>query len=199
MQHVPGRSGLDLDDHVIVLPWQHVSRGTGFDPRHPYVEQFWLGILGPSAVWFLRRIANGFDSWPDGFELDRQLTATALGLNDNGRQSSLARTVVRLTQFQLVKPEGPGLMVRRTVPCLSREQVTRLHKTLRDAHAEWLRPERLLSDQRAVRVAASLLREGEWPEEAQRVLRTLGYGEQLAEVSVRRAEAYLARQTQAAS
>ena len=28
----------------------------GFDPRSGYVEDYWLGILGPSTVWLLRRL-----------------------------------------------------------------------------------------------------------------------------------------------
>jgi hypothetical protein len=30
----------------------------GFDPRSSYVED-WLGILGPSTTWLLRRLAAG--------------------------------------------------------------------------------------------------------------------------------------------
>ena len=31
----------------------------GHDPRSTYVERFWLPVLGPSTVWFLRRVADG--------------------------------------------------------------------------------------------------------------------------------------------
>ena len=30
----------------------------GHDPRSTYVETYWLGILGPSACWLLRRMAE---------------------------------------------------------------------------------------------------------------------------------------------
>src|SRR5688572_3024262 len=42
----------------------------GHDPRSPYVERFWLGVLGPSTTWLLRCLAYGFDGQPDGFDLD---------------------------------------------------------------------------------------------------------------------------------
>jgi len=31
----------------------------GHDPRSTYTEHYWLGILGPSACWLLRRLADG--------------------------------------------------------------------------------------------------------------------------------------------
>src|SRR5690349_17318456 len=66
-------------DSLIVLPWPDpVVDAVGHDPRSPYVEHFWLGILGPSTTWLLRRMAAQFDTQPDGFELDLHETAGAL-------------------------------------------------------------------------------------------------------------------------
>ena len=57
-------------DIVWVTPWSdEVIDTLGHDPRSPYVERFWLGILGPSATWLARAIAYGFESEPDGFAL----------------------------------------------------------------------------------------------------------------------------------
>ena len=30
----------------------------GHDPRSLYVERFWLGAIGPSATWIMRRLAD---------------------------------------------------------------------------------------------------------------------------------------------
>ena len=39
-----------------VLPWHDPSvEADGFDPRSPYVETFWLPLLGPSTTLLLRR------------------------------------------------------------------------------------------------------------------------------------------------
>ena len=46
-----------------------------------YVERFWLGTLGPTATWLVRRLAPRFDDQPDGYELDLATTAQALGLS----------------------------------------------------------------------------------------------------------------------
>ena len=34
---------------LIIQPWPDPSPG-GHDPRSPYVEQFWLSILGPTST-----------------------------------------------------------------------------------------------------------------------------------------------------
>ena len=43
-------------------------------------RQVWLGILGPSATWLLRRLADGLDARPDGYDLALEDTARSLGL-----------------------------------------------------------------------------------------------------------------------
>jgi hypothetical protein len=85
-------------DELLVRPWtDEVIDSLGFDPRSPYVERFWLGVLGPSTTWLLRRVAAAFDESPDGFYLPLGETARALGLGDRGgRHSPFLRTVNRM-------------------------------------------------------------------------------------------------------
>jgi len=67
---------------VRVAPWHDpVVDRRGHDPRSAYVEQFWLGVLGPTATWLLRRLVAGFDHQPDGYELDVAASARSLGLS----------------------------------------------------------------------------------------------------------------------
>jgi hypothetical protein len=102
-----------------IRPWvDEVVDRIGFDPRSPYVERFWLGILGPSTTWLLRRIAAAFDSAPDGFAMPLVETARSIGLGDHcGRQSAFLRTLNRMVQFDAARPIGPaGLAVRRRLP-----------------------------------------------------------------------------------
>jgi hypothetical protein len=82
-------------DTLIVQPWPDtVVDPTGHDPRSPYVEQFWLAILGPSTTWLLRYFAAMFDRWPDGFEINLDDTARSIGLvNQTGRGSPFARAL----------------------------------------------------------------------------------------------------------
>ena len=53
--------------HVVTWPDPVVDQ-VGYDTL--YVERFWLGILGPSATWLLRHLANRLDASPAGYDLD---------------------------------------------------------------------------------------------------------------------------------
>ncbi len=108
----------------------------GHDPRSTYVETYWLGILGPSACWLLRRMADGLDADPDGFDMDLSDTAAAIGLRLNGgRHAPFLRTLGRLCQFRMARQCGPDVLeVRRRLPPLTLAQVDRLPVELRDRH-----------------------------------------------------------------
>ena len=81
----------------------------GHDPRSGYVEQFWLGILGPSTIWLLRHCRHELDRSPHGFVLDLGDAAGALGLGHNGgRNSPLARSIARACRFGAARPAGAG-------------------------------------------------------------------------------------------
>ena len=123
-----------------IRPWpDDVIDKLGFDPRSSYVEDFWLGILGPSTVWLLRRLAAGFDYSPLGFDLDLAETARSIGLSDrSSRHSPFLRAVNRTVQFGLAQLSGPEeLCVRRRLPPLTYRQVQRLSPALQERHAAW--------------------------------------------------------------
>jgi hypothetical protein len=165
---------------LIIQPWpDEVIDSLGFDPRSLYVERFWLGVLGPSTTWLLRRIAAGFDRAPDGFELPLGDTARALGLGDRGgRHSPFLRTVNRMIQFELaqVRSAGAGeLAVRRRLPPLNRRQIARLSPDLQAAHERWQadqlkEPPAEAQRRRGRQLALSLLELGEDAEGAERQL-----------------------------
>ncbi len=124
-----------------IVPWiDEVVDRHGFDPRSAYVEQFWLGILGPSTTWLLRRLAAAFDEAPTGYALDLSQCAKDLGLGfDGGHHSPFARALSRLCSFDLARQSGlTGLAVRRKVPPISRRQVDGLAPAAQDAHRCWL-------------------------------------------------------------
>jgi hypothetical protein len=71
-----------METHIRITPWiDPVVERRGHDPRSSYVERFWLGTLGPTATWLVRRLAAGFASDPEGYELDLTATAQELGLS----------------------------------------------------------------------------------------------------------------------
>lgn len=165
-------------DTLAIRPWtDEVVDSLGFDPRSPYVEQYWLGLLGPSTTWLLRRIAAGFDASPEGFDLPLADTAHSLGLGDRGgRHSPMLRTVNRCIQFGMALASAPGeLAVRRRMPPLARRQVERLPEPLQAAHARWQQSQLVDPPGEAMRrrsrqLALSLIELGEDPEATERQL-----------------------------
>ena len=138
-----------------IAPWlDPVVDPLGYDPRSWYMEQFWLGVIGPTAAWLLRRLVARFDAEPDGFDLDLGETPRALGLGDRtGRNSPFRRAVGRCVTFKLARPQGPGaLAVRRRVPPLPRRLLERLPVSVQALHHEWVESQQraeVLADARA--------------------------------------------------
>ncbi|MBW3580046.1 MAG: hypothetical protein KY431_03305 [Actinobacteria bacterium] len=127
-------------DSLLVRPWPDpVIDRVGHDPRSAYVERFWLGILGPSTTWLLRRLAGQLEAAPAGFELVLADTARSLGLGGEGRSSPFMRALARCCQFQLAAPEDDGVLaVRRKLPPLNRRQLARLPEAVQVEHQRWL-------------------------------------------------------------
>jgi hypothetical protein len=165
-------------DSLLIRPWpDDVIDALGFDPRSAYVETYWLGILGPSTTWLLRRLVAGLEASPDGFDLPLAETARQLGLGDRGgRHSPFLRAVARTIQFDLAQPEGEAILaIRRRVPPLNRRQVLRLSPSLQEAHARWQEDQlRMPSGEqqrrRSRQLALSLVELGEDVESAERQL-----------------------------
>ena len=167
----------DPPHSLTVRPWpDSVIDHVGHDPRSPYVERFWLGVLGPSSVVFLRRIANEFEHSPAGFELPLMETAKTLGLGmKGGRNSPFLRTINRCAQFHLVHLDASDhvLLARRKLPPLTRGQVTRLPEPLQELHREWQEDPAQHDERnktRARRLALSLFELGEDVEATERQL-----------------------------
>jgi len=122
-----------------VAPWPDpLVEQHGHDPRTPYVERFWLGVLGPSCIFLARHLATRLEAEPAGFDLDLVDCARALGLGGGlGRHAPLTRTVTRLCQFGMAQRFGrDGLAVRRAFPPLARHHLVRLPPALQAAHDE---------------------------------------------------------------
>jgi hypothetical protein len=154
-----------------------VIDAVGHHVRSPYVERFWLGILGPSSTWLLRRLVARLEDEPGGYELDLALTATELGLGArSGRHSPFLRSIDRCCRFgAAVQVDDSTLRVRRKLPPLTRFQIARLPEPLQAAHAEWTDPPSPglpvhELKERARGLALSLLELGEDSETTERAL-----------------------------
>jgi len=150
-----------------IVPWiDPIADPHGVHPCSRYVELYWLGIIGPSTTWLLRRLSYGLDVHRDGFELDLSETARSLGLGERmGKNSPFRRALQRLCTFELARPHGPGgLAVRTRIPPLPLRHLSRLPDPLQQSHRRWLSeqqlPEAEQMRRRARRLAGGLASSG---------------------------------------
>ena len=132
--------------HLRVVEWPVVEPcPDDHDPRSTYVELFWLGTLGPTAVWLMRHLVRRLEETGSesedgpGVWIEIEDTARAIGLA-SGRQRSaaFARTIDRLVRFNMATTvDAHTLAVRRQLPSISRRQVERLPRSLQAAHEKW--------------------------------------------------------------
>ncbi|HCB36797.1 MAG TPA: hypothetical protein DEP66_00895 [Acidimicrobiaceae bacterium] len=144
----PGaRRAASVPQYLRVTRWHDPRRDhRSHDPRSAYVERFWMSVLGPSVVWFLRLIAREFDSNPAvdaHLMLDLPLTARRLGLGfKGGRNSAFMRTLDRSVTFGMARrPAGSAdaLEVRTLVPPMPATLHDRLPQELRAEMSAWSR------------------------------------------------------------
>ena len=112
----------------------------GFDPRSPYVEIYWLAVLGPSSILAVRRMAEWLEDKPSGIEITLEDLAQSLGLGRSiGRNSPIVRTLQRLLMFGLAAIAWDTYALRRTIPPLSVSQQRHLPGYLAARHDDDLR------------------------------------------------------------
>jgi hypothetical protein len=169
---------LRLDEPTLmVLPWDDpVVDSTGYPVHSEYVETFWLSVLGPTALWVMRRIEAGFGRFPHGYELDLLDTAQSMGLGFSSATSPFARALTRLVMFGAAQPIDDALAVRRRLPRVAHRHLVRMPATLRDAHPDWLlrRVEPPADRARAEQLARAMMAVGDDPRLVERQLLALG-------------------------
>lgn len=149
---------------LVVRAWNDplVDEG-GHDPRSRYVEQFWLGVLGPTATWLLRRLVAGLEHSPEGYEIDLERTAREMGMSYRaGRASPFAKAMQRCTMFGLAHQTSDGIAVRRKVPVVAQRHLRRMPDAVRAAHERWVRTVIEVDElSRAHRLALAMMESGD--------------------------------------
>lgn len=150
-----------------IVQWvDPVADPHGLHPCSRYVELYWLGIIGPSTTWLLRRLTYGLEVHGEGFDLHLPETARSLGLGDKmGKNSPFRRALARLITFELARSHGPGeLAVRQHIPPLPLRHLSRLPDSLQRSHRRWMAEQRLSEPEqmrrRAQRLATGLAEAG---------------------------------------
>lgn len=143
-RRLPAEVGTDT--RMRIVPWlDPVADPHGVHPCSRYVELYWLGIIGPSTTWLLRRLSYGLEMHPTGLDVDLVEMARSLGLGERmGKNSPFRRALQRLCTFELARPHGPQAMaVRIRIPPLPLRHLGRLPESLQASHRRWLAEQRL--------------------------------------------------------
>ena len=131
-------SWLSARTSVEVAPIRHpVIEALGHEPTSDYAEQFWLPVVGPSALWTHRRLTAGFHTEHRGYVLDLPTLGREIGLGaGTGRNSLVVRTLARLVDFHLAEIVDDRLGVYTSLPPLTRRQAVRLPDHLAQRHRD---------------------------------------------------------------
>jgi hypothetical protein len=105
-----------------------------------YVETFWLPVLGPTATFLVRRLAEYLHEVPEGFTIPTVELSRQLGLGPSeSRHAALPRAIDRSVRFGVAKRLGPRhLAVRRVLEFLPRRQLDRLTPFLQRRHDDYV-------------------------------------------------------------
>ncbi|MEI7883083.1 MAG: hypothetical protein WCI32_06065, partial [Actinomycetota bacterium] len=130
---------LHVEKTLVVVPWlDPIVDEVGFDVFSRYAEMFWLPIMGPSALWIMRRIVMGFAEFPGGYEMDTEEIALAVGLSfTQGANCPFSRALRRCQWFGAAQSVHGGLAVRIKLPPVSRRQIQRFPASLKQSLAAW--------------------------------------------------------------
>jgi hypothetical protein len=131
------------DEYIDVMPWQDtLIQNTGYPIGDPYIEMFWLPVLGPTATWLLRRLATGLEHEPAGYTVDVDELARGIGVAySQGKHNPFARGLHRCIMFgvaqQIAVVPRTVIAVRTVLPSLSQRHIGRLPEQLQIAHSDW--------------------------------------------------------------
>lgn len=126
-----------LDDTLTFRAWPDaLVEANGHHARSPYVEAFWLPILGPSSLALLRRCGLELavaTEWAVAAEELGQL----IGVHHNaGANSKLVRVVTRLTQFGAMRGGPSQFDVRTHLDTLTSGKIARLPLSAQAVHQQ---------------------------------------------------------------
>jgi hypothetical protein len=84
-----------------VVPWEDpIVESRGFAVNDPYIEMFWLPVLGPTATWLYRRLVSGVLHSPSGYTINMDELARTIGVAyTQGRHNPFVRALQRCVMF----------------------------------------------------------------------------------------------------
>lgn len=134
---------VSLPTEIQVVPWHDpVVESRGYNIADPYVEMFWLPVLGPTATWLARRLASGLSQHPEGYSVHLPDLARGIGvMYTEGKHNPFTRAIQRCVMFgvaqQIATSPHSVYAVREVLPQVPIRHLSRLPEQLRIAHHDW--------------------------------------------------------------
>lgn len=121
---LPTRTMLSLSTYTVDGVGRHPSSG-------PYVEKFWLPVVGPSVLALARNLERRVVT-----EHKSRVVLSDLAGSIGIAPAKLLNAIARGIDFHLMRleDEGPKLSVRLTLPSIRPGMVARLPEELRSEH-----------------------------------------------------------------
>lgn len=121
--------------HAVPHPSPQIQR-IGVPLDHPYLEECWAPVLGPSSILLLRRVAA---LWRESDRIESTLADLGQGIGlgkGSGRNSPVQRTMDRLERFGFLRQSATGenVAVAATAGPLSERQLERVPEWNRVRH-----------------------------------------------------------------
>jgi hypothetical protein len=128
----------NTDVNIVVSVWRDSLDASWHQVRSPYVERFYMPVLGPTATFVARRLALELDA-SDGQPIDVNLPelASCLGLTySHGRSSPFSKALQRLVKFGVAHQTDTGLALRIRWPDVAHRHTRRWPERLQQEHLD---------------------------------------------------------------
>lgn len=122
------------------IPIQPNNNSTvSFLANDPYIDKFWLPILGPTATLLLHELMGKALVSPDAFTSSIRELSCIIGVgNREGSASPIAKNLKRLCDFGLISKYNDYYYVPTNIEMMGEDKLRKLSYTLQSEHKKWI-------------------------------------------------------------
>ena len=125
---------------ITFIPIQPNNNSTvSFLANDPYIDKFWLPILGPTAALLLHELMSKALIKNDPFHSTIGELSTCIGVgNREGNASPIAKNLKRLCDFGLISKYNELFYVPTNIEQMPEDKLRKLSYTLQSDHKRWI-------------------------------------------------------------
>lgn len=112
---------------------------TSFLANDPYIDTFWLPLLGPTATLLLNSLMSRALYEHDQFDIELNKLSMSIGVgNREGSASPIAKNLKRLSDFGLLSKHNEKYYVPTSIDTIEENHLRKLNSALQLEHKKWL-------------------------------------------------------------